>query len=41
MSAPSKPSSSHVPMLSQPDLVLDVIRTAVGAVQGAASAAAV
>jgi pimeloyl-ACP methyl ester carboxylesterase len=33
--------SSHVPMLSHPDLVLDVIRTAANAVQGAASAAAV
>jgi pimeloyl-ACP methyl ester carboxylesterase len=27
--------SSHVPMLSQPQIVLDVIRTAAGAVQGA------
>jgi pimeloyl-ACP methyl ester carboxylesterase len=33
--------SSHVPMLSQPDLVLDVIRTAANAVQGSAAAAAV
>ena len=33
--------SSHVPMLSHPDLVLDVIRTAAAAVQGAATAAAV
>jgi pimeloyl-ACP methyl ester carboxylesterase len=33
--------SSHVPMLSHPDLVLDVIRTAARAVQGAATAAAV
>jgi pimeloyl-ACP methyl ester carboxylesterase len=33
--------SSHVPMLSHPDLVLDVIRTAAGAVQGAATATAV
>lgn len=33
--------SSHVPMLSQPDRVLDVIRTAARAVQGAATAAAV
>jgi pimeloyl-ACP methyl ester carboxylesterase len=33
--------SSHVPMLSHPDLVLDVIRTAAGAVQGSATAAAV
>jgi pimeloyl-ACP methyl ester carboxylesterase len=33
--------SSHVPMLSHPDLVLDVIRTAASAVQGAATAAAV
>ena len=32
--------SSHVPMLSHPDLVLDVIRTAANAVQGAATAAA-
>jgi pimeloyl-ACP methyl ester carboxylesterase len=33
--------SSHVPMLSQPDAVLDVIRTAANAVQGSAAAAAV
>jgi pimeloyl-ACP methyl ester carboxylesterase len=33
--------SSHVPMLSHPDLVLDVIRTAAGAAQGSAAAAAV
>jgi pimeloyl-ACP methyl ester carboxylesterase len=33
--------SSHVPMLSHPDLVLDVIRTAANALQGAATAAAV
>lgn len=33
--------SSHVPMLSHPDLVLDVIRTAARAVQGSATAAAV
>jgi pimeloyl-ACP methyl ester carboxylesterase len=33
--------SSHVPMLSRPDLVLDVIRTAAGAVQGAPAGAAV
>jgi pimeloyl-ACP methyl ester carboxylesterase len=33
--------SSHVPMLSQPDLVLDVIRTTANAVQGSAAAAAV
>jgi pimeloyl-ACP methyl ester carboxylesterase len=33
--------SSHVPMLSHPDLVLDVIRTAANAVHGAAAAAAV
>ena len=33
--------SSHVPMLSQPDRVLDVIRTAASAVQGSAAAAAV
>ncbi len=33
--------SSHVPMLSHPDLVLDVIRTAANAVQGSATAAAV
>ena len=33
--------SSHVPMLSHPDLVLDVIRTAANAVQGAPTAAAV
>jgi pimeloyl-ACP methyl ester carboxylesterase len=33
--------SSHVPMLSQPDRVLDVIRTAARAVQGAATGAAV
>ena len=32
--------SSHVPMLSHPDLVLDVIRTAASAVQGSAAAAA-
>jgi pimeloyl-ACP methyl ester carboxylesterase len=31
--------SSHVPMLSQPDFVLDVIRNAVKAVQGAMAAA--
>jgi len=33
--------SSHVPMLSQPDRVLDVIRTAANAVQGSPTAAAV
>jgi pimeloyl-ACP methyl ester carboxylesterase len=33
--------SSHVPMLSHPDVVLDVIRTAATAVQGAATAATV
>jgi pimeloyl-ACP methyl ester carboxylesterase len=33
--------SSHVPMLSHPDLVLDVIRTAAGAVQASATVAAV
>ena len=33
--------SSHVPMLSHPDLVLDVIRTAANAVQGSAAAATV
>ena len=33
--------SSHVSMLSQPDRVLDVIRTAASAVQGSAAAAAV
>jgi pimeloyl-ACP methyl ester carboxylesterase len=33
--------SSHVPMLSHPDLVLDVIRTAASAVQGSATAAVV
>jgi pimeloyl-ACP methyl ester carboxylesterase len=33
--------SSHVPMLSHPDVVLDVIRTAASAVQGSATAAAV
>ena len=32
--------SSHVPMLSHPDLVLDVIRTAANAVQGSAATAA-
>jgi len=32
--------SSHVPMLSHPDLVLDVIRTAANAVRGSATAAA-
>ena len=32
--------SSHVPMLSHPDLVLDVIRTAAKTVQGTAAAAA-
>jgi hypothetical protein len=31
--------SSHVPMLSQPERVLDVIRTAAKAVQGATVAA--
>jgi hypothetical protein len=30
--------SSHVPMLSQPKFVIDVIRTAAKAVQGAAAA---
>jgi pimeloyl-ACP methyl ester carboxylesterase len=33
--------SSHVAMLSHPDFVLDVIRTAAGAVQGSATQAAV
>ena len=33
--------SSHVPMLSHPDLVLDVIRTAAAAVQGTTAGAAV
>jgi pimeloyl-ACP methyl ester carboxylesterase len=33
--------SSHVPMLSHPDVVLDVIRTAAAAVQGSATAAVV
>jgi pimeloyl-ACP methyl ester carboxylesterase len=33
--------SSHVPMLSQPDRVLDVIRTAAAAVEGATTGAAV
>ena len=33
--------SSHVPMLSHPDRVLDVIRIAANAVQGAATAGAV
>jgi pimeloyl-ACP methyl ester carboxylesterase len=33
--------SSHVPMLSHPDFVLDVIRTAASALQGSATAAAV
>ena len=33
--------SSHVPMLSHPDLVLDVIRAAANAVQGSITAAAV
>jgi pimeloyl-ACP methyl ester carboxylesterase len=33
--------SSHVPMLSHPEVVLDVIRTAASAVQGSATAAAV
>jgi pimeloyl-ACP methyl ester carboxylesterase len=32
--------SSHVPMLSHPEVVLDVIRTAASAVQGSATAAA-
>jgi pimeloyl-ACP methyl ester carboxylesterase len=32
-------ASSHVPMLSQPNLVIDVIRTAAKAVQGASAAA--
>jgi pimeloyl-ACP methyl ester carboxylesterase len=31
--------SSHVPMLSHPDLVLDVIRSAANAVQGSRTAA--
>ena len=34
-------ASSHVPMLSHPDLVLDVVREAANAVQGSATAAAV
>ncbi|HEX4672061.1 MAG TPA: alpha/beta hydrolase [Solirubrobacteraceae bacterium] len=33
--------SSHVPMLSHPEVVLDVIRTAASAVQGSATAAVV
>ena len=33
--------SSHVPMLSHPDVVLDVVRTAASAVQGSATPAAV
>ena len=33
--------TSHVPMVSRPDLVLDVIREAANAVQGSATAAAV
>ena len=33
--------SSHVPMLSHPDLVLDVIRTAANAIQGSPAAAVV
>ena len=33
--------TSHVPMLSQPELVLDVIRSAANAVQGSAAAAVV
>jgi pimeloyl-ACP methyl ester carboxylesterase len=33
--------SSHLPMLSHPEVVLDVIRTAAGAVQGSATAAVV
>lgn len=33
--------SSHVPMLSQPERVIDVIRTAAKAVQGAAAVASV
>ena len=33
--------SSHVPMLSHPDLVLDVIRSAANAVQDSAAVAAV
>jgi pimeloyl-ACP methyl ester carboxylesterase len=32
-------ASSHVPMLSHPDLVIDVIRTAAKTVQGAMAAA--
>jgi hypothetical protein len=32
-------ASSHVPMLSHPDLVIDVIRTAAKAVQARASVA--
>jgi len=32
-------ASSHVPMLSHPDLVIDVIRTAAKAVQGARAVA--
>jgi pimeloyl-ACP methyl ester carboxylesterase len=38
---PTTSTSSHVPMLSHPDLVLDVIRTSANAVQGAATAGAV
>ena len=34
-------ASSHVPMLSHPDMVLDVIRTAAAAVQGAEAGVAV
>ena len=37
----SNVDSSHVPMLSHPDVVLDVIRTAAAAVQGSATAAVV
>ena len=32
-------ASSHVPMLSQPSLVIDVIRAAAKAVQGSSAAA--
>ena len=37
--ATTEVASSHVPMLSHPDLVIDVIRTAAKAVQEATAAA--
>ena len=40
LSRVDSPARSHVPMLSHPDVVLDVIRTAANAVQGSAAVAA-